>query len=89
MNRMMKNKDMILSKLDVIIRYTGKTGDLTIVEAEMVGTCIDLLRMFGLFDFQINMLAEAWPDADRHNFIAWQIKTSYEELTGRFEKLSA
>ena len=86
---MIKNKELILTKLDVIIRYTGKTGELTIVEAEMVGTCIDLLRMFGLFDFQINMLADAWPDAEKLNFIAWEIKTSYENLMEGFEKLSA
>jgi len=70
---MIKNKELILSKLDVIIRYTGKTDELTVIEAEMVGTCIDLLRMFGLFDFQVNMLGEAWPDTERHNFTAWQI----------------
>ena len=89
MNRMIKNKKLILTKLDVIIRYTGKTGELTVIEAEMVGTCIDLLRMFGLFDFQTNMLAEAWPDPEKLNFIAWEIKTSYESLMEGFEKLSA
>jgi hypothetical protein len=62
--------------LELIIKLTDKPTPLTMNEIDCITTCIEILEIDGLQKFELEMLADAWPDRDDLNFKAWLINST-------------